>query len=74
MRPSPAPATNLSKLTTDPLAAAVAKHQKKEKQKQQAVELAAALNAAGGPAPETPAFCEVLAAHGAESAAPSDSQ
>ena len=74
MRPSPAPATNLSTLTTDPLAAALAKHQKKEKQKQQAVELAARLNAAGGPAPETPAFREVLAAHGAESAAPSDSQ
>ena len=58
----------------DPLAAAVAKHQKKETQKRAAVELAAALNAAGGPAPETPAFREVLAAHGAESAAPSDSQ
>ena len=58
---------------TDPLAAAVAKHQKKEKQKQQAVE-PPRRSAAGGPAPETPAFREVLAAHGAESAAPSDSQ
>lgn len=66
--------TALPALTTDQLAAAVAKRQKKEAQKQQAVELAAALNAAGGPAPETPAFREVLVAHGAESEAPSDSQ
>ena len=73
MRPSPAPATNLD-VDDRPARRGGGQAPEEGEAKQQAVELAAALNAAGGPAPETSAFREVLAAHGADSAAPSDSQ